>query len=199
MPDGLARTITFRERSFEGFDRMFQWLKELMGDYFRSRRRRAGLLCLALALLLTFVWFRSDFVYDTLTMPVGHDHFKQFAVIDRRFIVGDLSLPGNSKSAHRLNQIWTSNSAKDRHWVYWVFDGHTIGITIKSDVFATIASRPIIRWADGTEQRIIIDAQSYPCWWLVLPPTLISMWLLLSRSKPPKRDETSPASTEPSQ
>ena len=42
-----------------------------MGEFFKGWRRKAGLVTLAMALLLTVAWMRSRFTYDAIAFDIG--------------------------------------------------------------------------------------------------------------------------------
>ena len=143
-----------------------------MGDFFQGWRRKAGLVTLAIALLLTVVWMRSYLVEDYL-----HIRHKP-SLHGVRSFDGCLAWVRVSPSQFRQRIQWRSIPISElgpgSHWGGWKFEWRWkwCGFDCGAASTATTGVRGQM-WA-------------IPYWSLVLPLTLFSAWLLLIKPRPAK-------------
>jgi hypothetical protein len=123
-------------------------------EFFRGWRRKAGLMTLAMALLLMVAWTRSYSVYSMLGFAVGG---RQFMV---QAGTGYVRWSGwSSRTAEPLISAWQT-------------------LTLNEDHERALIVRQLA--IDGSEDSV---SWLIPYWSLVLPLTLLSAWLLLSKSR----------------
>jgi len=162
-----------------------------MGEYFKPRRRKFGVITLLMACVLMVGWVRSNFFKDELWFskdPSPNQVFVQSCTGGVRFFYGSAN-----GEITRGGYWWISRRCGagdlnfagfgvpfvfDRRWQYWGFDfgkGHEI---------------------QQPPTEYILQFMFIPYWSIVLPLTLLSAFLLLSKprkSTPKKITEPSPA------
>ncbi len=148
-----------------------------MGEFFQGWRRKTGLALLALALLLMGVWVRSTVVEDQLAINwLGRLHWfhsfngtvawKQYTpwIQAKSFVLYERESPPTDHTDH-----WDN----DDDDVDWSWKWRACEFEFRAGTF----SKPF--WGD-IRLRII------PYWSLVLPLTLLSAFLIISKPKQPK-------------
>lgn len=142
-----------------------------MGIYFRSRRRKAGLVALAFACVSLAEWIRSPANFDSVVIRTGEREFRELASLP--LSVGFITYHQPVDGDFPINTLIKVNAVPRRvqggklfenHQMRWQFDWG--GIRIGENV-STMPN-------NGIEVVII----AYP--YFVIPLTLISLWLLLS-------------------
>ena len=142
-----------------------------MGDFFKDRRRKTGLVTLAVACVLTVGWMRSYVIQDALLIPAQDG----FSGIESHG--GSLTWFRWSASQPELSFEWISQDAEfesdpwDQVDIAWRFElaGFRFGAATAKD---SPASR-LVLWI-------------LPYWSLVLPLTLLSAWLILIKPRKAK-------------
>ncbi len=152
-----------------------------MGDYFRPLRRKIGCITLLLACVFTAGWVRSlKDTKDILCVPIGQHTFEYFH-----------SLNGAIWCFHLHNTVETDVTFFKEHYRGWnrrpVMSGARVDRVAKYGPFlfrneSTYAAR-------GFSLRI-------PYWSIVIPLTLLSAWLLLSKPRKPMSVTPSPADAQ---
>jgi hypothetical protein len=132
-----------------------------MGECFRGWRRKAGLVTLAMASVLTVGWMRSYVVHDELFIPNLHSH--HYVGSDSGRLCWERTLYG----ALTREQWWGCEPRP----VSW--DSSGVPSTTDSLASFQFGRRDGIEW------------WTMPFWSLVLPLALLSAWLI--SSKPRKR------------
>jgi hypothetical protein len=152
-----------------------------MGDFFKGWRRKIGLLTLVMACVFAAGWVRSLSIHDGVSIPMDSCMYSLWSgrgvIAWGRQIVLD-----NPKT-------WVG--AK----IQWVWQGH-LGTEDGLDTF-------------GIERRSILGFEVFdihcgigdqiknvhwviwliPYWSVVIPLTLIALWLLLSKPRKPNQDK----------
>lgn len=127
-----------------------------MGDYFKPRRRRIGLIALFLACLLMVGWVRSAMNTDSIVIAA----FQQVIYLDS--CNGSLSFQTNWTVDHPISIEWQSRPTKRFPFSsFW----RRLGFAVHLDV---------------------MPGNSYfavPHWFVALPLTMLSAWLLLSKTR----------------
>lgn len=127
-----------------------------MGDFFRPRRKKIGLVSLITACVLMGFWVRSFSVVDVLTCPVAiHLTWLGFPEAESEYYPAFVSLRG----------------------------GFTFGLVDRKSIF-TSGKASIGIWfrypdPDGSQ---FAEHPRIPYWLSVIPLTLLSGWLLLIKS-----------------
>lgn len=146
-----------------------------MCEYFRPLRRKIGLVTLVLSCVLTCAWVRSEFAIDTLTFPVGSESMMSFSSQTGRF----LWFSWIQKDHHPNEPIgWTSQRRN--------FEDHPVGDGWEFP----FESRVSKGWKYGGPKK-----KYWIIWYwaVVIPFTLLSASLLMSKSRAlkPKTDSKS--------
>jgi hypothetical protein len=176
-------------------------------EFFRGWRRTAGLATLAMALLLTVGWMRSAVVVDEFSVepPVAEDQDgprTYHTVRSQQGVLGweqwttdagqrvihdtyDTSFSSRAVSASDVFDIPKADIVKF-DW-RWKWCGIDLGSTVVDDEHRA-------REAGNSPELILGLVYGHwhsvhyviPYWLLVLPLTLLSAWLLLSKPRPAK-------------
>lgn len=143
-----------------------------MGDYFKGWRRKMGVATLALACIFMGLWMRSfsrgDFLSSSNCQVVS---FRGRVFLHRKAEFINLDFMYVSEDDRH-----TSDAYNDPHFAHlwqWRWFGFAFGESVV-DVVAT----------DGTQSKERQLQYFVPYWSIVIPLTLVSGWLLLSKSKP---------------
>ena len=126
-----------------------------MFNFFNGRRRKAGCVTLLMAAVLTISWMRSNIVVDSVY--VGSCSFG--SARGGVFVIRD---------EYQVSAPLAWESAMDKE----VTPEETAGMSLAQ----------VLEWEFGTSEGITYDYAMY--WWLVLPLTLLSAYLLLWPSRP---------------
>jgi hypothetical protein len=167
-----------------------------VGDFFRSWRRKTGCALLILACVLTSAWIRSQQVIDIVSFPAVPSFSNGIGsgqlISWNRGVIWALvrNTSGEGLYLPRLTTLYSSNLAYQQ---------------ITEDLDENVFNNPLIQWkirfngigygeSDATcndGSRNLIFLVPYCC--MVTPLTLISAWLLLSKSRPSKTKERVPS------
>lgn len=130
-------------------------------NYIRPLRRKIGIVALVIACVLVVGWVRSFFIEDRIAFTI-------------------------SRVRHAISSYHGAIA-----WEHWIDDGHQGGVigwssdwrSEKSLIHSTtfFQSRP-----GSMLGKLEHESRSVRCWQIVIPLTLLSAWLLLSkpRAKP---------------
>ena len=124
-----------------------------MGEFFKGWRRKAGLVTLAMACVLTVMWMRSRRVFDVVEFTNGSQQH-QIASASAKLYWG--AWEESDISAHGRNQWYSIDLAFFKHPEEIAY--------LQLDAYANF---------DWT----------IPYWSLVLPLTLLSAWLILGKPR----------------
>ncbi|WP_373651668.1 hypothetical protein [Schlesneria sp. DSM 10557] len=149
-------------------------------------RRKAAILTLILACSVTFIWFRSFFVLQVLNIPIAADEYFQVCSTSRNVSFSRMSITRTGEHARSQVKLWYSGNIEQQHGLSrnlvhlqigkmscysWQAPSKMLdGVPFKMSVGTTGA----MYQAEGTCRAI-------PHWSIVLPLTLISASLLLSK------------------
>ena len=147
-----------------------------MGEFFRGRKRKFGLLSLLMALVFMAAWMRSLSVNDQFILPPGQHRtviggsFFQYFIL---FMLNDEQPEKNGNTLHR--SLWVSEPYKtvDRE----VFD-NLDGITSNWSWYGVG-----IRVSSGEQDSAFSNDYAIPYALITIPLTVISLWPLLSKSR----------------
>ncbi len=156
-----------------------------MGDYFKPWRRKIGVLTLVLACVFAAGWVRSPFVQDTFIFPFGMPSSLMLVSGSDRLIMAMFHIETDEAIPTRL---WTSEKASTMSW-HWNFAGTTLTTSFPDHAFS-------VGDMDFGIRNTNVAAQwcQLPHWTLVVPLTLLSVYLLLSQ--PRKREVSATISAE---
>src|SRR5262249_9653860 len=120
----------------------------------------------------------------------------QFGAENQRFVLGSLLVRGLAdQSTHRVS-YWmsdkTDRGTTDRTFLELGTSSARIGR--KGPLFPLIMSNPYIRLGDGGEYAVRYVCRLIPCWLVVLPLTLLSASLLLSKGRLSATERAMPTS-----
>ena len=154
----------------------------IMGNYFRPLRRKIGVCTLSMACLLMIGWLRSYTTQDAITISFGSSIQRVLVSNSGRLIVVHVSIVANQP----IRTIpWTSFKTPNGEWeLRFELSGNQIFIwqhEISKDLFFTGTTHVGANFPGyGRRWRQV------PYWSVVLPLTLLSAWLLLSKPPIPK-------------
>lgn len=141
-----------------------------MPPYFKPLRRKIGLLTLLLACVCMVEWMRSHLVSDRIRFsPNGSpvyritSHIDQIAFEELEWKASPGELKFESWKASRVTELFDNELE-----IYW----NRLG------------------FSSGGHKKMQDKLFTIPYWSIVVPPTLLSAWLLLS--KPPAKTPTVP-------
>jgi hypothetical protein len=152
-----------------------------MGSYFKPWRRRIGMVTLVMACVFAAGWVRSRYFFD------------QFSVLTKQ----DILCLFNSESSELTWSTWTNVSS------FPMFDS---GPASPRDLVQTYARATYrcrfcgLKSCDNDTEpydsrAVIFHAWTIPYWSVVIPLTLLSAWLLLSKVK--TSSGTAPQKSDP--
>ncbi len=144
-----------------------------MDEFFKGWRRKAGLVTLAMALLLMAGWMRSAILMDVIIIACGKEtHIAQ-------------SLEGE------LSWRWLVNIAPQQSSAEW----HTLKdapLYLRFSTATSLTTERQLKWCGfdfGTTAENDGSWGIVPYWSLVLPLTLLSAWLILVKARNEKRTQ----------
>lgn len=169
-----------------------------MFEYFRGWKRLAGLITLVLACVLSAVWFRSDSANDTISIPISHTEYLQFASSNQRLIFGFIRVtPINPEWRQRI-PLWMTNpveisGVRRKQWRFLKLGNHLLDKYFDKDRPNVGMGRDWKRIQTGSGE-LTTDYQyiSTMYWWFVIPLTMLSGWLLLSKRRQQTKPKLSP-------
>ena len=156
-----------------------------MDEFLKSVRRKLGALTLAMACLLSADWFRSYSMNDTISIPISHTKYFQVASSNQHLIFGSVFVtPIDGDGKERL-PLWMANEAqstpdKDQQWRFVELDG---GYSIRFQPSIGMGRWGELRRTLSNQFEIVYRYVGTVYWWFVLPLTLLSAWLLLSKPR----------------
>ena len=162
-----------------------------MGVFFIGWRRQAGVVTLLMACVIMGSWVRSLVRHDLVMIPWGNDTFCVESAC------GVIEFARLTTRDHKSKPMWSANEITPTHWRWLNNDG----IPRAVDHLGELSENEIDwrwDWAGfhfGAGHSINDREEDYmfPYWSIVVPLTLLSAYLLLS--KPNK--STSKKITEP--
>ena len=145
-----------------------------MREFFRGWRRKTGLALLAMAMLLTGAWIRSLVLQDQILTQ------HKRSLLNVKSFDGRIWWGRHTPTPFEMTYEWMSNPFPkseridpwenyDLHWC-WKWGGFNFGAGKGNSAMG------------GRETEIWI----VPHWSIVLPLTLLSAWLILSKPRPAK-------------
>ena len=158
-----------------------------MSDFFHGWRRKTGCVTLAMACVFMGLWFRSHYIEDWLVIPI-------------RSAPTELLSRPSGIAVVTVNGMPPEEYPAQFHW-----DTQPLDKLALEDPFGSLGT---VEWrwdfggfhfsSDG--QSVITRWYVVPYWSIVLPLTLLSAFLLLSKPRPAKRVTMieSPTQTAPS-
>ena len=151
-----------------------------MGEFFKPWRRKAGLLTLVMALMLMAGWVRSPFVTDMIAYSKEVNSVDYWFSADSR--LGWFGLRIDPKRCLASNSTETFKGPAIPSW-------YTTLTSQNRQTYAFLRSE--WRWfgfdVGKEEAGFAFDWVFYrtvPYWSVVVPLTVISAWLLLSKPRP---------------
>ena len=142
-----------------------------MPNYFNSLRRKIGVTTLVLACVFMAGWVRSSFLTDRFAIITPAQFGFVIFSLDHHFVLGtavDPSLPPVFEGPN-----WATSDFVEFDELYTNFPS-------------------VLRWRSFGFSFVQDDIRAYctaPYWSIVLPLTLLSAYLLLSKSRPAKHAE----------
>ena len=130
-----------------------------MGEFFKGWRRKAGLVTLAMAIALFSLWMRSHTIFDFIVFAHG----------DRQHSV-----------AVAGGQIYWLATIKMDDSVGWEID------STDGPLANVLLGREMTRAMLNQHPELQFREWIIPYWSLVLPLTLLSVWLILARPRKAK-------------
>ena len=153
-----------------------------MGEFFKGWRRKFGLVTLLTACALMMVWVRNYVIRDSINVPTGNSSSLQLI-----------------SGYHCLNIVAMWSSIPDKEMASFRIYRHEqkegVGIHAGEYMLAGSPSPFRPKWprfGDGSRFTTLMIF-SLPYWSIVVPLTLVSLWLLISRP----RSSTSKKIVEP--
>lgn len=158
-----------------------------MGDYLKPWRRKIGVLTLVMACVLAAGWVRSLFVQDAVNVCIAKQLRLTVISVSRHLIIAmacietDAAIPASFRESETVN------------WKQW------------SQTFANFeVTRPISDQGFSTDDDKFGDPNTdisdewyqLPYWSLVIPLTLLSAWLLLSKPRSAKTPVQIPSAVD---
>ena len=141
-----------------------------MGEFFRGWRQKAGVVTLILACVFMGGWVRALAIQDTLVIPIGNKLSVQFVSAYHRIILGKhVTITGEPL---RKRPLWTFIPAEKKRWQLKI-ELMTCRVEFNSFLYGnngTVFNTGISSW--------YIES---PYWIVVVPLTLVSLCLLLSK------------------
>ena len=160
-----------------------------MGEYFKAWRRKVGIVTLLIACALMAGWVRSEVNYCVIRFNGNHESFR----------IG--SYDG------MLGFIWVSfETVNEDPFLDW--DYGPLSAILENGVYEPFRRQEGMDWrwewagfhfGGGTASQTATYSESFyfPYWSIVVPLTLVSAYVLLSKQrKPPRKQSDEPAATE---
>ena len=141
-----------------------------MREFFRSWKRKVGVVTLVMACVFMAGWVRSNSLQDVVTFQSGEQAAEYLMSIDGNLVLERVKTRGPSKTDTKwfINKlpIWFGSlKSPDVHW-HWRCQGFGIG-EVTTDRLT------------GTRSTL----WSIPYWSLVAPLTMLSAYLLLTKPR----------------
>ncbi len=155
-----------------------------MGDFFKPWRRRMGLLTLVMACLLGAEWGRSVTTFDQLRWSTEHS-LHTCVSTGGHLLWNSHFMERPLTPEFRRVSFWLHGDAKNQPIDY--LENTNIVWELRFGTF--IIGKSTMRIYGITTRYVV----AIPYWLIVLPLTLLSAYLLLSKPRPAKKAETSPA------
>lgn len=149
-----------------------------MHVFFQGWKRKVGCITLVMVCLFVAGWVRSSGAYDVFAAPFG-DTVLFVENLEGRFLL----------SVFQLHQVHPRTKARYPQSMEWrTAEKRSGSFLIQVDRIWGKPLFQILRKTEGSGgNNIEITFLSIPYWSIVVPLTLISVWLLLSRPRPQKR------------
>ena len=152
-----------------------------MGEFFRGWKRKVGVVTLILACAFAGLWVRSLYYQDQIRLPeFDREREGYMASLDGsfRWSRNGRMAPNNPMLGNSVTPLWTSRPINKNLW----------SSIVPNDGPGVVGFRPL-GFSFGTfgagNDPITFCCCSYSI--LVLPLTLLSAWLLLSKPRPAKQ------------
>ncbi len=157
-----------------------------MTTYFKPLRQKVGVVTLAISCLLMSGWVRSQSMQDTFAVRTGSAYRFKLVSAWQRLVFVIIHIDSNEQFTFTF---WTSESAVRSEWrLLLVPPVPTLSFRIDNRFLAT---------GNGVAQfgntKISADSFHLPYWSVVIPLTLLSAWLLLSKPRQTKPSTEPPA------
>ncbi|WP_010586535.1 hypothetical protein [Schlesneria paludicola] len=167
-----------------------------MNGYFIPRNRKNGVVTLFVACIAMSLWFRSDWIADTFTIPYRADHYFQISLSARSVNLGLLSISGKTDQTKTRPYFWMTDAAEPVRSIPGVgihatpgrgvrrfldFGDTSVSTAFELQPFSVYLSTPTMRTASGGEYPIQFSCLTIPGWPIVLSLALSSAYLLLSK------------------
>lgn len=152
-----------------------------MYEFFKGWRRKAGLVALAMACVLTVAWMRSHILQDTFTVSGRFGSQIQFVSVSQRLVIAKIKIRMGKGEASNRERFWKSRRIDYYGWqftsadtlpIYVAFHRH--GFRIDGQVY------------DYGSTSVSITKLHFPYMSLILPLTLLSAWLILVKPRKAK-------------
>ncbi len=143
-----------------------------MNGYFRPLRRKFGVLTLLLACVFMVGWVRSLTVIDVLTLRPDK-YCSVFIVSNKSWMFLQIA-KAEVRQAHRLRWPTSYRSERARHLKHF---------------FKCYPGQPNVLIVDGKSPLPKLSVYACPYWSIIIPLTLLSAWLLLSKPRKKKSTE----------
>lgn len=152
-----------------------------MREFFRPFRRKLGVLVLVVACVLLTCWIRGNVVADLVRIATGNDG--SFNLLLRRGGVA-LSFEQFPKASGPKTSSYVAITPENAEQWY-LLEGRNPKVYVQAcgvkwtKYVELVASSPV-----GEPFLIQTTVLTIPYWLLVLPPTLLAAYLLLSKPRP---------------
>ena len=151
-----------------------------MREFFKPLRRRIGIVTLALACVFMAGWVRSVSLLEDIC--IHQDPFVAYRLISGESRIGWISVTANGSGAHLRFPFYNSSSVQNDGLSHF----HPGAVQTSGSRFIGFEfGRFIPRGGDRRRPRYYEDVVVMPSWSIVIPLTLVSAWLLLSKPQKP--------------
>lgn len=154
-----------------------------MRDFFRSGKRKVGIVTLVLVCVLAAGWVRSLTILDRIELPADDQHFNLLLLYDGKVEIESYAFKNTTE--------WTAAQMKQLKEAYRMITRYT-WTPLRSQSVQSSSRTPFLSgWDSNIAKRSKLftntacerTIRSAPYWWFVSPLTLISTWLLLSKPR----------------
>jgi len=155
-----------------------------MRKFFRSWKRKLGVVTLLIACVFAGGWARSFDRRETIAFRFGEDNRIEFGSNQSQFTLA-LNLCADGK--HYGDKFYSSSASRkvdaeiDARHIKWQ---RSFGEFMFRRL-TYLEADPSLRWYPSGGSDII--SWTFPYWSIVIPLTLLSAWLLLSKPRQPKQ------------
>ena len=155
-----------------------------MREFFRGWKRKLGVVTLVLACVFAAGWVRSLSVCDQFSMPLRKHHHVYFASLNQTLFWSqdESPAPYPTLGAYALPKA---------AWDDWAHAGEWDEVEWTWRRFGFAIGERTIQYGPSPLKKVL--AVAFPYWSIVIPPTFLSAWLLLSKPRPAK--QTAPSMT----